>query len=176
MMVAALAPHKDYPTFIRCAAEVAKVRNDVHFIAVGQGELQGALVKQVSHEGLHDRFSFTGFRDDVPALLGEAHLFMLTSKTEGLGTSVIDALYNGLPVVATRAGGIPELVEDGVQGALCRVGDATCLSEKVLAILGDQSMHERMAQAAQKRALQFSSSEMAQRVLEHYQAVVAEEK
>ncbi len=168
VMVAALAPHKDYPTFLKVAHKVLAQRNDVHFVAVGEGTLRNELMQMVAQLDIRQGFSLTGFRRDVPEVLREASLFMLTSKTEGLGSSIIDAMYNGVPVVATRAGGIPELLQDGVQGHLCRVGDVQCLSGKITQLLDDADHYSSCSREARSRAEQFSAAHMGADVLRVY--------
>jgi glycosyltransferase involved in cell wall biosynthesis len=170
--VAALAPHKDYPTFIKVAAEVCREHPYVHFVAVGEGELEAELRQQVNAAGLSDRLHFMGFRTDIPQVLAELDVFLITSRTEGLGTSVIDAMYSGLPVVATQAGGIPELVLQGITGVLCPVGDAHALAQELLRLLHDAALRTALGTAARKRAALFSKDAMAEKVVSLYKDMV----
>ncbi len=173
--VAALAPHKDYPSFLRTAAKVAATRSDVHFMAIGEGDDRPALESLHKGLGLEGKCSFLGFREDVPQLLQSIDIFLITSKTEGLGSSIIDAMYCGLPVVATRAGGIPEIVEEGVSGLLCAPGDLDCLATQLQRLLDDAALREKMGRAGKERSKQFSAEKMGRKVVELYRQSLAEQ-
>src|SRR5690606_25877323 len=98
--VAALAPHKDLFTFIRMAAGIHRERPDVRFVLIGEGELRAELEQAVQQHRLEHVLHFTGFRTDVDRLLPELDVFAMTSRTEGLGTSILDAFAARVPVVA----------------------------------------------------------------------------
>lgn len=170
--VSALAPHKDYPTFLRTAKRVCASHRDVHFVIAGEGDERGPLEKMVESEGIQKRVTFLGFRKNVPGLLAELDLFLMTSKTEGLGTTIIDAMHSRLPVVATRAGGIPELVKNGVNGYLCKPGDDACLADRVGALLNDPAMRTAMGDAGHSHSAAFGKNEMARAVVEVYRGVL----
>lgn len=170
--VSALAPHKDYATWIRTAKRVIDSREDVYFVAVGEGELTEEVKTAAVKAGIEKRVVFTGFRKDVPDLLPQFDLFLITSETEGLGTGIIDAMYCRLPVVATRAGGIPELVAPEETGFLCPVGDDASLAEKVLQLLNDSTLRKRLGAEGRRRAERFSEKEMAAAVVKIYRDLV----
>lgn len=166
--ISALAPHKDYHTFIRTAAQVIGEMPECGFLIVGDGELRGELEKLSAKEIEGDKLVFTGFRRDVPQILRELDVFLITSKTEGLGTTVIDALYNSLPVVASRAGGIPELIDDGENGFLCDVADHECLADRVQILLNDDVMRKAMGENAKRKAEEFGKDKMAEKIFGIY--------
>ena len=120
-----------------------------------------------------DYVTFTGFRKDIPELLRELAIFLFTSSTEGLGTTVIDALYKGIPVVATRAGGVPELIRDGLDGFLCNVGDVNCLSEKLNLLLDSAQKRNEMSISATEQAKKFSKDQMGEGVLKIYEEILS---
>ena len=93
-----------------------------------------------------------GTRDDVPALLAEAGIFVLSSRSECLPMSVIEAMAAGLPVVATAVGGIPELVEHERTGILVPPGDARALAAALSRLAGDAGLRQRMGEAGRARA------------------------
>jgi glycosyltransferase involved in cell wall biosynthesis len=169
--ISALAPHKDFTTFINMAIKVLAHRSDCCFLIVGEGEEEKKLKGRIEEEGLSKDIIMTGFRKDVALLLRELHLFVITSLTEGLGTTVIDALHNGLPVVATRGGGIPELVNDGQNGFLCEIKGAECLAAKVSLLLSDESLYKRLSNNAVRGAQRFSVESMGRGVLEIYRSI-----
>src|SRR5690606_2850452 len=90
----------------------------VHGVLIGEGALRADLEAMSRDLGISTHVHFTGFRNDVPKLMRELHMFLITSRTEGLGTSILDAFASDVPVVATRAGGIPEIVHHGESGLL----------------------------------------------------------
>ena len=116
--VAALVPHKGQRHLIDAAALVVRQVPDARFLIAGEGELRPALEKQIKDARLEKHVILAGFRPDVLSLHKSFDIFVLSSTTEGLGTSLLDAMACGKPIVATAAGGIPEVVEDGVTGLL----------------------------------------------------------
>lgn len=171
--VAALAPHKDLFTFIDMAALVHKGMPQVRFPLVGEGGLRDQLEQHAKDKGLEGIVHFTGFRDDVDRVLPELDMLVMTSRTEGLGTSILDAFAAGVPVVATAAGGIPEVVQDGESGLLCPVGDAAALARAAMQLLTDHALRTRLAGGARRRLALFTKQAMAEKTLREYQSVLA---
>lgn len=114
---------------------------------IGDGPHEQAIKALVNRCGLRDRIRFLGLRRDVPELLSQAHVFVLCTKWEGLPRSIIEAMRTGLPVVASRVGGVPELVEDGVTGFLVSKGNLDEMRERLRTLLDDPSMRETMGAA-----------------------------
>lgn len=171
--ISAIAPHKDYKTFLLTAREVVARREDCHFLIVGDGALASETQKMVKSLNLKNDVTFTGFRKDVPELFRELTLFLITSDTEGLGTTVIDALYNGIPVIATRAGGIPELIINEDQGYLCNIGDFKCLAEKINQLMDSETLRRKMGESAFQRSKKFTNEKMGAGVLAIYREILA---
>ena len=174
--ISAIAPHKDYETFLRTAQFVIKKRNDCHFLIVGDGNLRHDIEDLAKSLQLSSSVTFTGFRNDIPQLFRELTLFLITSDTEGLGTTVIDSLCNGIPVVATNAGGIPELVRNGEEGYLCSIGDSICLGEKVNSLLSNEDERQKMSKKAIERAKLFTNEQMGEGVLRIYREIKGQSK
>jgi glycosyltransferase involved in cell wall biosynthesis len=149
--VAALAGHKDHATLLAALPGILQAVPEARLVIVGDGELRSALEIQATALGLGGRCLFAGFRTDVDALMPAFDLFCLSSSSEGLGTSLLDAMNFGRAVVATRAGGIPEAVEDGVTGLLVPVGDPSALARAAVDLLLDPARREAMGQAARSR-------------------------
>lgn len=170
--VAALAPHKDYFTFLRTAAEF-KGREGVHFFIIGEGHLSQEIEAEIGRLGLNDQVTMTGFRDDMEQVLPELDVMLVTSETEGLGTSILDAFLAKVPVVATRAGGIPELIIDGETGLLAPVKDHNELARQVQRLLDDNDLKSRIINQAEDRVAAFSKQNMASAVLHVYKEVLA---
>ncbi len=167
--IAAIAPHKDYFTFVKTAEKLIHDDFPATFLAIGADGGELAQIRQfIQEKKLEDRIILTGFRSDVPQVLPELDLLLFTSKTEGLGTTLLDAFACSVPVVATNAGGIPEVVEAGVTGFVCEVGDAECLAEAVRKLLTDSDLRSKLLENAKRRVQQFSKAEMASAILEIY--------
>ena len=130
--VAALVDHKDQRTLIRAAHLARAARPDLHWAIAGEGDLRKSLTAEIARLGLADRVHLLGYVDRADALIREADVFVMSSKEEGLGSVILNALALGTPVVATSAGGIPEILPGA---ALVPVGDATALAGKVVRAL-----------------------------------------
>jgi L-malate glycosyltransferase len=174
--VGALAPHKDLFTFIHAAHLVSLAHPHTRFVLVGDGELRSTLKAEVARLGLNEVIHFVGFRTDVHRILPELDIMLMTSRTEGLGTTVLDAFAAAVPVVATMAGGIPEIVEHERTGLLCAVGDAVALAQAVGRILTDEALRHHIVSSAYERAKHFSARVTAEKTLAEYYAVLAEER
>lgn len=169
--VSALAPHKDYLTFIGTAEMLLKNNPHFHFIIIGEGPERNTIEKEIETRKLAGKISLTGFRTNIPELLKELDVLLLTSKTEGLGTSILDAFASGLPVVATKAGGIPEIVEHKVNGLLAETGDQLALANMVELLLTDDSLRESLVKNARIRVKKFDYKVTAEKILEVYQGI-----
>ncbi|MBL7923337.1 MAG: glycosyltransferase family 4 protein [Bacteroidia bacterium] len=170
--LSALASHKDYPTFLRTAKALLKEGPDFHFIIAGSGPEEASIRQEIADMELQERVHLLGFREDVVEVMQSLYLFLITSVTEGLGTIILEAFAAGVPVVATRAGGIPELVEDGVTGLLADPGDYEGLKQAVLRIFADASLNDKMVQQARLRAADFSFRRTAEKTLQIYREVL----
>jgi len=149
--VAALVPHKGQRYLVDAAHLVVQNVPDARFIILGDGELREHLEKQVHEHHLEKHVLLPGFRTDVLGCIKGFDLFVMSSVTEGLGTSLLDAMACGRPIVATRAGGIPEIVEDGVNGALVPPRDAASLAAAIVRALKDEGWRRRMGEAGLAR-------------------------
>jgi len=158
---AALTGEKDHRTLIRAAHYARANRPDLHWVIAGEGRLRDSLAAEIHRLGLADRVHLIGHVDRVDALIAAADVFVLTSKREGLGSVVLNALALGRPVVATDAGGIPEILPPEV---LVPTGSAEALSQKVTAAL-DHPTPVPFPPG-------FSAAAMAQGVLDVYRALL----
>jgi glycosyltransferase involved in cell wall biosynthesis len=149
--VAALVPHKGQRYLVDAAHLVVQNVPDARFIILGDGELREHLEKQVHEHHLEKHVLLPGFRTDVLGCIKGFDLFVMSSVTEGLGTSLLDAMACGRPIVATRAGGIPEIVEDGVNGALVPPRDAASLAAAIVRALNDEGWRRRTGEAGLAR-------------------------
>jgi len=168
----ALADHKDYRTFLDTVKMISDQRDDVHFIIFGDGPMKEEIVSYSHNLNIDRVVTFAGFVDNIPALLPQADVFLITSKTEGLGTSIIDAFACKVPVVATAAGGIPELVEDHKTGLLNNIGDVSSLCDSVIKLFNDQTLVKSLTSGATEKLLQFSKEHTAQSTMQIYKELI----
>ena len=169
----AIADHKDYFTFIDAAEQALKEDASLVFLIIGKGPMEDEIASYLRLKSLGNSVRMIGFRNDIPEILAELDLFMITSKTEGLGTSIIDAFAAGVPVLATRAGGIPELVEDEKTGLLSEVGDAKALAKKLVKLKSDVELRDRLRTAASEKVKQFTKSQTAKDTFSVYQELLS---
>ena len=169
----ALENHKDYPTFIRTVASIYKQGIPVHAFIIGQGSLKEQLSQQIRESGAEEIFHLTGFRKDIQKVLPSLDVFLITSNEEGLGTSVLDAFAAQVPVVATNAGGIPEMVEDNVTGLLRPVGDVEALAQAVTSLIENKNLQRQLINGATEKLKEFSKEQTAEKTLTIYKQVLA---
>ena len=168
--VAALVPHKGQKFLVEAMATVRRAVPDAQLVIFGDGELRPALEVQVRDLGLDKHVVLAGFRDDVLALTKSADLFVMSSVTEGLGSTLLDAMAMGLAIVGTRAGGIPEAVVDGTTGLLVPPGNSEALAAAIVRLLGDAAARQRMGEAGRRRvATQFGVDRLVEGTLAVYE-------
>ncbi|MFZ5644401.1 MAG: glycosyltransferase family 4 protein [Bacillota bacterium] len=151
--VARLAPQKGVKFFIQAAALLAEKIDGLVFVVIGDGPLRHELEDEARKLKVADIIIFTGERKDVPGLMPGMDVFVLASVTEGLPLTILEAMVAGRPVVATRVGGIPEIIDEEVNGILVDPGDAMGLAAAVEAVLADKEKAERMGEYARSRVL-----------------------
>ncbi len=144
---------KGCDVLVAAAPKIVKGIGDgrsVRFLMVGDGPQRDILVSQAGDLGVGERFSFLGFRGDVPRLLSASDLLAMPSRNEGLGMSILEAMALSLPVVASRVGGIPEVVTDDVTGILVSPEQPDELARACLALLEDRGRAREMGRAGRK--------------------------
>ena len=171
--VAALVPHKGQRHLIEAAALVLPRAPDARFVIAGEGELRPTLERQIREHHLEKHVFLAGFRPDVLSLHKGFDVFVMSSVTEGLGTSLLDAMACGKPVVATSAGGMPEVVVDGETGVLVPPRDDRALAAAIVRLLGDEDLRGRLGAAGLARVREhFSAERMIGDTLAVYEEVV----
>jgi glycosyltransferase involved in cell wall biosynthesis len=159
--VARLDYLKDHATAIRTLEGVVAVRPDVRLVLVGEGPEQGKIEDLIRQKNLGANVRLLGLRKDVARLLSAADLFLLTSTSEGIPLTLIEAMAAGLPVVSTNVGGVAEVVEEGRTGLLAPSGDDAALAERVLRLAAAPDMRASMGAAGKERAYAvFSEKQM----------------
>ncbi|MBI3553794.1 MAG: glycosyltransferase family 4 protein [Elusimicrobia bacterium] len=158
--IAALAAHKDPFNFLGSMSALKEAVPGFHAVMLGTGPLEAEVKAEVARLGLSDTVRLLGFREDAYRMLRHFDVFVFSSYLEGLGTSLLDAMTLGIPVVATRAGGIPELVEDGVSGLLAPPRDPRALASAIKRVLEDKVLRGNLIQGGRKTAARFSAAAM----------------
>ncbi len=172
MHVSNFRPVKRVRDIVRIFAKVRSQRPAV-LVMVGDGPERTSAEQEARDLGVQDDTFFLGKIDVVAPLLASADLFLLPSQSESFGLSALEALACGVPVVASRVGGIPEVVADGVTGVLRDVGDVDGMAAASLDILGDHARWDRMSAAAAADARQrFSRDEMVARYEAFYERTI----
>ena len=171
--IAAIAPHKDYYTFVDAAAIIKRRHPDVVFLIIGgDGGEQAGIEAYIQSKELSKTIKLIGFRKDIPAILPDIDVLLYTSKEEGLGTTLLDVLACGIPVVATNAGGIPEIIQHQENGLLAPVGDAQKLANGVSTILCEANLVKAYVTEGKERVKAFSKEMTARKTLAIYKKVV----
>jgi glycosyltransferase involved in cell wall biosynthesis len=159
--------------FLDAAMVLAGRFPDVHFLVVGDGGSKTELEEHARGLGLGQRIVFTGFRGDVPDLLSEAAISVLPSLSEGTSNTLLESMAAGIPVVATRVGGNPEVVEDGVSGLLVPPRDSAALAAAMARLLEDPDLALRLGRAGMRRVSELFSIDGSVHQTEHlYQRLV----
>jgi N-acetyl-alpha-D-glucosaminyl L-malate synthase BshA len=141
---------------------------------IGDGPDRSAAEHLAIRLGVANYIHFLGKQDDVNELLPLADLMLMPSELESFGLAALEAMACGVPSIATRVGGVPELIEDGVNGLLFAVGDTQAMAEAAVALLGDEARLQAMAAAARKTASDhFCSSKIIPRYEAYYERVLA---
>jgi glycosyltransferase involved in cell wall biosynthesis/peptidoglycan/xylan/chitin deacetylase (PgdA/CDA1 family) len=150
-MVACLRQEKRIDVLISAVPRIVARYPDAEFLIVGEGTCRAELSSLAHHLGVVNHVRFLGHRDDVPAVLAEADMFVLPSRSEAFPNSVMEAMAAGLPVVGSAVGGIPELVAEGRTGHLVPPGDAGALADAVLGLMDHPDRAAAFGRAGRRR-------------------------
>ncbi len=150
MMIACLREEKRIDVLVRSMPRILERHPDARLTLAGDGTCREALTTLVRELGVGERVTFLGHRDDVPALLQDADVFVLPSRSEAFPNSIMEAMAAGVPVVASDVGGIPELVRDQVTGRLVPPGNVDALSNALLTLLGNPQQVEEFGRAGRR--------------------------
>jgi len=159
--VARLDYLKDHFTAIRAIERVARECDRVRLLLVGDGPERATIEAEIQKRGVSSHVRLVGIRSDVSRVLAASDAFLLTSISEGIPLTIIEAMCAGLPVVSTRVGGIPEIVEDEVTALLADAGDDEGLAHRLLRLAAAAQLREEMGQRGRVHAIShFSENRM----------------
>lgn len=166
-----LFPQKGTKYLLEALVNVDRVR----CLIVGDGDLRKRLIEQAYTLEIQDKVIFLGKRDDVPALLNSADIFVLPSIDEGFPFVVLEAMATGLPVIATIVGGVPEMIQDGEEGILVESRNPEALAEAITKLSKSKDLRMVMGKKARKKIEEnFSAIKMTDHTLEVYKRCVGE--
>lgn len=174
--VAALAPHKAHCVLLKAAHLVIRDHPEAHFLLAGEGEMRTEIERLIQNLGLRSHVTLLGFRRDLGPVYRAADIFAISSSEEGLCSSLLDAMYFHLPVVATRAGGIPELVSDGLNGYIVPVNDHISFADRLSALVGQKELRQRMGMRSAPVLERNSIAHTVEKTLDVYWEVISKGK
>jgi glycosyltransferase involved in cell wall biosynthesis len=165
LTAARLDVQKGLDVLLEAAAKIS----EACFVLAGEGPERERLKAHAAALEVGDRFRFLGHREDIPALLAAADVFVLPSLFEGSSLAVLEAMAAGKPVISSAIGGTDELIVDGESGLLVPAGDPAALADALRRLLADRELSRRLGAVGRCRALQnFSASATAERVVRIY--------
>jgi glycosyltransferase involved in cell wall biosynthesis len=174
VQVAQLVGHKDPVNFVRAMAYANRGSTKLQALLVGDGPLRPEVTDEIRRLSLVDVIHLTGFRDDADSLLAAASVACLSSREEGMGSVLLDAMAFGRPIAATIAGGIPEVVVDGESGLLAERENPEALGAAIARLANDRALSDRLAEGGRRRVREFSVERMTDRTIAIYERVTAE--
>lgn len=172
VMVSALVEHKDPLTFVRAVAAARREGPPLQALLVGDGYLMDAVRAEVGALELAGTLAIAGWQDDSDALIAAGDVVVLSSREEGQGSVLLDAMQCGKPVAATSAGGIPDVVVDDTTGLLVPPGDAAALGRALTRLCAEPGLRQRLGTAGRTRVREFSIERTASLTLEVYRRVL----
>lgn len=174
-MVANFMPVKDHINFCHAAATVLDSFEKVQFLLVGSGPLEEEIRALTKKLGIEKKVVFAGHREDIPELLSSMDIFVLSSKSEGHPYSLIEALAQGKPVVATRVGGVSDVVVNGKNGYLVPPKNSHQLAQAIIKLLKDTDLRRSFGKEGKRVARQnFSLKRMVSETELLYRKLVAQ--
>ncbi|MDO9536237.1 MAG: glycosyltransferase [Bacillota bacterium] len=150
-------PVKRIPDLLQAFAQICRIDKGVVLLLAGDGVEKQRIISLSRELGLNRNIKFVGTWIDPVPLFSIADLFILPSEKESFGLAALEAMSCGVPVVASKTGGLPEVVQDGKTGFLVPVGDIGSLTRAIMLLLKDESLYRKFAVNSRKRAFQFAT-------------------
>jgi len=172
-IVGRLSPEKNIPGFLEVARELSGKYDHLRFVVVGDGPDRECLEGLTMRLGLDGKVKFTGFVEDMEEVYSSLDMLVIASSTEGIPLTVLEAMKQGVPVVSTRVGGIPEVIDHGVDGLMVEPGDTGGLCRAVETLILDRNRYMAISRNAQKKVLRdFDRSSWIRRIERCYLSVL----
>ena len=173
-VVASLSREKGQEVAIEALARVAVAQPALHLVLIGGGGERQVLEARAEQHGIAGRVHFTGFRDDARALLRQMDLCLVPSLAEGLGTAALEAQAEGVPVIVSRTGGLPEVVRDDETGRLVPPGDAAALAAAIAGALAEPERTRRWVARAREEAARHDVDRTVRDTIAVYEEILRE--
>lgn len=168
---------KGHRCILRAARDVVAKVPDVKFMFVGEGYLRKELESMTHQLGLNEYVTFAGFRRDVPEITAIFDVAVLASFFEGLGRVLLEAMALGKPVIASRVGGIVDVVDEGKTGIFVSPNDSAALAEAMIRLLSDGKLREKMGEAGKEKiGVKFSAGTMVAQIEKVYEELIIKKK
>jgi len=175
--VGRFAPEKNFSSLVKVVGQLVQSGADIQLLLLGDGQQREMLSRLVTELGLEGRVQMPGFVDNITGILGQCQLFVMPSLTEGLPMALLEAMTTGIPIVASRVGGIPEALEGGLAGRLITPGDMEELKEAIgecCSDAGRETLQKYVEHARDRVKKQFTSYDMAKNYHRVYQQLLGE--
>lgn len=150
--IASFKREKNISLLIDAFSEAIAQEKKIKLILVGDGAQKNLLEQQIEKKGIRESVTFLGWRSDIPEILANCDIFLLTSDSEGFPMVLVEAMASGKPIIATSVGGVPEIVEDGINGILVAPGDSRAFAEAILKLARDDKLREGMGKRGREKA------------------------
>jgi glycosyltransferase involved in cell wall biosynthesis len=168
-----LSKEKGHKYFLKAATEIKKKYSNVKFVIVGEGALKRKLKTLAKKVKIENSVIFVGFREDIPEILDDFDIFVLSSVREGIPLVLLEALAKAKPVVSFEVGGIPEVITNGETGILVQARNYKSLAENVVSLLNKPQLAKKIAKKGQERVKKdFNLEAMTDKYQEIYQQII----
>ncbi|WP_461879747.1 glycosyltransferase [Fusicatenibacter sp.] len=167
--VAEITENKNQIALLEVMEEISRKYSDIVLVLAGPDHTKGNLQRIVEKKDLAKRVRFLGWRDDIPELLAMSNVYVASSKSEGLGLNIIEAMASGLPVVALKNRGHNELIQDGVNGFLIEQNDIQKFTERIIELYEDEQRRMEIVKNAQKSIERYETENVLNELWNIYQ-------
>ncbi len=172
-MIGRIRKHKDYPTFLNFCKLFLEDFPEANFFIAGDGPLEKEMKRKAESLGIKDNVHFLGEREDIPEIISSLDIFVLTSKIEGSPAVIKEAMLSEIPVIATKVGGVPEIIEDGKEGLLVEPENPLEIKKAAIYLLTHQKDKENMIKRAKEKVIsKFNPEILGRKTLEVYRKVI----
>jgi glycosyltransferase involved in cell wall biosynthesis len=176
-IVGRLSPEKNIPGFLDVARRLAGKYDHLRFVVVGDGPERDCLEGLATRLKLDGKVRFTGFVEEMEGIYALLDMLVISSSTEGIPLTVLEAMHHGIPVVSTRVGGIPEIIESGVNGLIVEAGDMKALSNAVESLIVDSRKYMAISLNARERVRRdFNRLSWTRKIQECYTSVIDQKR
>ncbi len=175
VIIGRLHPAKGHLDLIKAITELKNTNHNFHVFFVGEGDLQQDIIKQCTENGINDYISLMGQRSDIPSILAKVDIFVMPSHWEGLPMALLEAMAMSKAVIASRVGGIPDVITDGDNGLLIDKSDHFGLNNALQKLLSNPKLRENLGNAAKKSVLEnYSAKNVSKEYELLYQKIIGD--